>query len=370
MALTFGTIWQRLAALESLPPGHRKALWASVELAIRDAWQTDRFGYAPHWAKLLCRLFKLFKPETGESFNTQERQLSRVLLPYAGLCAGCPAPPSLLAALPQTGQTICWNQYGQLIACAGTGHDGDIQAGLPRSFTNNRDGTISDNATRLMWEVECTGARCGYLHDKDTKYTWASAVSQHMASLNTSRFAGYSDWRVPNLLELLTLWNLSKAAGSVNDSPTFDAFNSCKSNCGVTECSCTPTYSYQNGGFYWASTAQPNTKMAFILAFYQGGTWPVPTGDQLNVRAVRGSRAVAPGLPQTGQISCWDANGALTSCSGTGEDGDSKAGVPRSFTNNHDGTITDGATSLIWEIKCTGNACGVLHDKDTTYSWS
>jgi hypothetical protein len=71
-----------VAALEFLPSSHRSALWASVEIAIRDAWQTDSYIYAPNWSKLLFRLLKSFEPQTGAGLGTRESQLSRVLLPY------------------------------------------------------------------------------------------------------------------------------------------------------------------------------------------------------------------------------------------------------------------------------------------------
>jgi hypothetical protein len=208
------------------------------------------------------------------------------------LCAGCPAPPPPESTLPQTGQTQCWNDFAQPIVCAGTGHDGDIRAGVPRSFTNNQDGTITDNATGLMWEVECSGDRCGSLHNKDTKYTWFTAVSDHIATLNAQHFAGHNDWRLPNLLELLTLWDLDRSAGLPNDGPAFPAFDNCKSSCTVTECSCTSSNFYQNGGFYWSSTwastylqtQDPYKASAFFLSFFQGDTAPAPESDVLSAR--------------------------------------------------------------------------------------
>ena len=42
--------------------------------------------------------------------------------------AACEAQPA--AAVPQTGQTTCWDTSGNVITCAGTGQDGDIQAGV------------------------------------------------------------------------------------------------------------------------------------------------------------------------------------------------------------------------------------------------
>ena len=56
--------------------------------------------------------------------------------------------------LPQTGQTKCYDTNGNQIPCAGTGQDGEIQAGVawpnPR-FTDNGNGTVTDNLTGLMW---------------------------------------------------------------------------------------------------------------------------------------------------------------------------------------------------------------------------
>ena len=54
----------------------------------------------------------------------------------------------------RTGQTTCYDSDGNVIDCAGTGQDGDIQAGVawpsPR-FVDNGDGTITDMLTGLMW---------------------------------------------------------------------------------------------------------------------------------------------------------------------------------------------------------------------------
>ena len=64
--------------------------------------------------------------------------------------------------LPRTGQTTCYDTDGNVILCEGTGEDGEIQAGLawpkPR-FTDNGDGTVTDNLTGLMWfkDGDCLG---------------------------------------------------------------------------------------------------------------------------------------------------------------------------------------------------------------------
>ena len=56
-------------------------------------------------------------------------------------------------------------------------------------------------------------------------------------------------------------------------------------------------------------------------------------------------------LPQTGQTTCYNASGAVISCTGTGQDGELQTGVawpdPR-FTENGDQTVSDNLTGLIW----------------------
>jgi len=54
---------------------------------------------------------------------------------------------------------------------------------------------------------------------------------------------------------------------------------------------------------------------------------------------------------QTGQVTCYDAAGAVIPCAGTGQDGDLRPGVawpnPR-FVDNSDGTVADMLTGLVW----------------------
>ena len=81
----------------------------------------------------------------------------------------------------------------------------------------------------------------------------------------------------------------------------------------------------------------------FILTFF--------AGIQL-LSAPSSSAAMPPApLPQTGQTSCWDSNGNVIDCAGTGQDGDKPRGVPwpiPRFVDNADGTVTDKLTNLIW----------------------
>ena len=116
--------------------------------------------------------------------------------------------PAGTVNLPQTGQTSCYNASGTVIACTGTGQDGALQEGVawpsPR-FTNNNDGTITDNLNGLMWTQNADapgppGCNPG------TTVTWQGALN-YAACLNTNIYLGYTDWRLPNREELRTLVN-------------------------------------------------------------------------------------------------------------------------------------------------------------------
>ena len=124
-----------------------------------------------------------------------------------------PCPPDGPAPVQKTGHTRCWNEDGDQIVCHPcvigggpcypTGQDGMWQKGVafpePR-FTDNGDGTVTDNLTGLIWlkNANCFGQR-----------TWQEALDDC-----NGLFAGYcgltdgsieGDWRLPNRRELFSL---------------------------------------------------------------------------------------------------------------------------------------------------------------------
>ena len=176
----------------------------------------------------------------------------------------------------KTGQTTCYDTGGSPITCFGSNHDGDLQKGVARSFTDNGNGTVTDNATGLMWEKLSDD---GGIHDKDTAHTWPNALAAKVATLNSAVFAGYADWRLPNRFELETLLNLEV----VNPS-TYSDFNAgCVGGCTVLTCSCT------SSDGYWSSTSYKDSpSSAWGVSFLTGDPFSFYKTASYPVRAVRG----------------------------------------------------------------------------------
>ena len=111
------------------------------------------------------------------------------------------------APVEKTGQTTCYDADGTVISCTGTGQDGDHQAGVawpsPR-FTDNADGTVTDNLTGLVWlkNANCFGSK-----------TWASALADcntlNSGECGLSDGSAEGDWRLPNVKELQSLTDFS-----------------------------------------------------------------------------------------------------------------------------------------------------------------
>lgn len=176
----------------------------------------------------------------------------------------------------KTGQTGCWDAVGAAIPCAGTGQDGELQKGLARSYVDNGDGTITDQRTGLMWEKLSDD---GTIHDKDTAYTWTDAFSTKVAMLNAGSFAGFTDWRVPNVNELQSLVNYGAAYPAINA-----AFNAnCAATCSVLTCSCT-----QPSASWSSSTYLDIPSNAWVAYFQDGSVVGYLKANSGYVRAVRG----------------------------------------------------------------------------------
>ncbi len=201
------------------------------------------------------------------------------LLVVAVLALGLVGPRDADAAkcqLPATGQTTCWDSSGNVIPCAGTGQDGDIQAGKTLRYKDNGNGTITDKITGLIWEKKSDDDS---IHDMNTFYTWTEAFEIHVATLNDMNFAKRHDWRLPNAKELQTIVDYENTDPAVD--PAFN--NGCIPGATVLTGSCTPAF-----GYWSSSTYGFNPTSAWLVFFYDGFAYASDKDNGAIVRAVRG----------------------------------------------------------------------------------
>ena len=161
--------------------------------------------------------------------------------------------------------------------------DGVVRAGAPLTYKDNRDGTITDLNTGLMWEKKSNDYG---LHDKDLRLPWSSfsgpTIWDWLDQVNAeggTGFARYQDWRIPNVKELQSIIDFEEVNPAVQ--PVFN--NRHSSFCTVLTCS------YTGSDEYWSSTAGANSPpTAWLVDFLDGFVRVDLKGNPNYVRAVRG----------------------------------------------------------------------------------
>lgn len=96
----------------------------------------------------------------------------------------------------------CWNYNGDFC-----NPDGEFE----NAFQDNRDGTVTDAATGLMWQKG----------GSDEAVTWIGA-REYVENSNRERIAGYADWRIPTAEELASLMESSWKNSDLFIDPVFD----------------------------------------------------------------------------------------------------------------------------------------------------
>jgi hypothetical protein len=169
------------------------------------------------------------------------------LLLIAAFAGGAAAGP-----LPDTGQTKCYNASGE-IPCPSPGEalfgqDGNYTINPPSYTKLDAAGNalpddtaswamVRDNVTGLIWENKTND---GSIHDGSKTFTWcdrnpatnggnagtcgtgtgaaATDTQAFLPALNSARFGGFPDWRLPTRLELSTIVDRSRAQPAVDGS--------------------------------------------------------------------------------------------------------------------------------------------------------
>lgn len=102
-----------------------------------------------------------------------------------------------------TGQTLFYNNKSVISTpskgSSFYGQDAQYSGNQP-SYTDNGDGTVTDNVTGLMWQKSADRNGDGKINATD-KLTYNQAV----ASVSDFKLAGYTDWRLPTIKEAYSL---------------------------------------------------------------------------------------------------------------------------------------------------------------------
>ena len=246
-----------------------------------------------------------------------------------------------------TGQTDCYGTGRQLRlrACPDEGDDLAGQDGAyetdPPSYTDNGDGTVSDDVTGLMWEK-------GFRRDVEWRDAQGIAVAADTG--------GHTDWRVPTIKELYSLIDFSGATG------TGRSFESVPSDA-------VPFIDAGAFDFEYATEAGSSRRQVrYIDSQYISST-------AYNGLTMNGNRTFfgvnfadgrIKGYPQRGR-----ADGAgwyLRLVRGNPAYG------KNAFRDNGDGTVADTATGLAWMQADSGGGAyrgklGRAHYKDGRMDW-
>jgi hypothetical protein len=162
--------------------------------------------------------------------------------------------PQAADALPDTGQTKCYNILGE-IPCPAAGEpfygqDGNYEGIQPEYQLSANGLIVTDLITGLIWQRS----------DDGVLRTWAQA-STYCEALTLS---GYSDWRLPSRHELVSIADYGRHEPAIN--PAFDC---------------------QNGSYWSDRTRADNQDYAWLANFNDGSTLTLGKGLLNYVRCVR-----------------------------------------------------------------------------------
>lgn len=180
---------------------------------------------------------------------------------FAGFAAAADISTHTFTAcnLPDTGQT------GDYIATFGEDHDYLLSGGQPNYTIYNPVGTSSvtvDNRTGLMWVTNPNDASVG------GNNSWENVLTACETGIGAAgTYAGYSDWRLPNIRELASIVDYDRQTPAINTAYFLNT---------------------QNNTYWSSTTVTPATTSAWFVNFIDGSVGSNAKTNPYYIRCVRG----------------------------------------------------------------------------------
>jgi Protein of unknown function (DUF1566)/Secretion system C-terminal sorting domain len=181
--------------------------------------------------------------------------------------------------LPDTGQNLSYTTT--------FGEDNDYNINVP-NYTNNSNGTITDNVTGLMWQQSDGG-----------EMTHSNAIIY----ADILVLGGFSDWRLPSPRESFSILNHQNNMPALN----------------------TSFFTNTTAGYWWTNTFELNSTTKVWVTNAGGGIGNKPISETIS------------------------AGGTFKFHARCVRDVATPIVIANHFTDNGNGTITDNLTQLIWQ---------------------
>ena len=179
-------------------------------------------------------------------------------------------PQTGQANVAKTGQTTSYDNYD----------DGYYEKGVsvPTRFTDNGNGTITDNLTGLIWlknfNVPAAQANWATALDYIDELNASGTMNSNSAGDTSKGGSHQTDWRLPNLREILSLLDFSQESPPL---PSGHPFTNVVSD---------------SSSYYWSSTTHKTTTTEgwYIRLYQSGGVDKGPKTATYYTCAVRGGK--------------------------------------------------------------------------------